>query len=46
MVFHITDKFCKRCKLVAALIVAAFKRKHLADNIELMYVDASRYHLY
>ena len=31
--FQTTAEFCKRSKLVAALIVAAFKRKHLANNI-------------
>ena len=28
-VFHATAEFCKRPKLATALIVAAFKRKHI-----------------
>ena len=33
MVFRTTAEFCKHSKLVAALIVAAIKIKHLAGNI-------------
>ena len=32
MVFHRTAEFCKRCKFVAALIVAAFKIINVAGN--------------
>ena len=32
MISHATAEFCERCKLIAALIVAAFKIMYLAGN--------------